>query len=151
MTAEIKQDVRARNLELAREVLVVYERGGLEGMLAEFETYFAPDFEWTPGMVALGRSTYRGRDGYARYVSELAATSVDTKMVDYELRAVGEDMVLILGRLCIVGRESGVPLENEYAMLYRAEGGLLKAGWSFLSHEEAEAKARELEAASQDA
>jgi hypothetical protein len=82
---------------------------------------------------------------------ELAATSVETKMVDYELRAVGEDMVLILGRLRIVGRESGVPLENEYAMLYRAEGGLLKAGWSFLSHEDAEAKARELEAASRDA
>ena len=89
MTPEIKQHVRARNLELAREVLVLYERGGLEGMLAEFETYFAPGFEWTPGMVALGRSTYRGRDRYARYVSELAATSVDTKMVDYELRAVG--------------------------------------------------------------
>jgi hypothetical protein len=82
---------------------------------------------------------------------ELAATSVETKMVDYELRAVGEDMVLILGRLRIVGRESGVPLENEYAMLYRAEGGLLKAGSSFLSHEDAEAKARELEAASRDA
>jgi ketosteroid isomerase-like protein len=120
-------------------------------MLAEFETYFAPDFEWTPGMVALGRSTYRGRDGYARYVSELAATSVETKMVDYEIRAVSDDKVLILGTLCIVGRESGVPLENEYAMLYRAEGGLLKAGWSFLSHEDAEAKARELEAELPDA
>ena len=96
MTAEIKQDVRARNLELARD---------------------------------LGRH----QDGGLRAPSG------------------GEDMVLILGRLCIVGRESGVPLENEYAMLYRAEGGLLKAGWSFLSHEDAEAKARELEAASQDA
>ena len=44
-----------------------------------------------------------------------------------------------------------MPLENEYAMLYRAKDGLLKAGWSFLSHEEAEAKARELAAEPPDA
>ena len=79
-------------------------------MLAEFETYFAPDW-W---------------------------------------RMVGSSTSV--GRIRIVGRETrGAGSKTSTRCSTAPRGGLLKAGWSFLSHEDAEAKARELEAASRDA
>jgi SnoaL-like domain len=108
--------------------------------------FFHPDFEWRPRMVGFGKETYVGRDGFGQYVEDMEATVDEVDLAVADIRAIGEDHVLLTGRLRMIGKGSGVPLDIEWALLYRIEGGLAKSGAAFNSHAEAEEAASRAEA-----
>ena len=131
-------DVQRRNVELVKRALEVSEREGFAGLAAQFDAFFHPDFEWTPRMVGFGERTYRGREGFQEYVDDVTETVGAVSFTGSDVRAVGNDQVLALGRVRMVGRESGLPLEDEYAILYRLDVGRMVSARAFLSHAEAE-------------
>lgn len=142
MTAKELGDAQRRNVELVKRMLEVGERGGLAGLAEQFESFFHPDVEWTPRMVGFGETTYRGREGFREYVDDVAETVGEMEFTPSEVRTVGDDRVLALGRVRIVGRESGLPLEDEYAFLYRVEADRVVSARAFLSHAQADEAAR---------
>ena len=131
-------DVQRQNLELVGRMLEVGDREGAEGLLPEFEAFFDPDVEWVPQLVGFGERTYRGREGYEQYVRDVRETVGEVGFSGGEVRAVGDKTVLALGRVRAVGRESGLPLEDEYAIVYRLRGGRIVSARAFLSHADGE-------------
>jgi ketosteroid isomerase-like protein len=144
MTEELTP-AQGQNLDLVRRMLEVGENEGLDGLVARFDEFFDPDVEWVPRMVGFGERTYRGRQGFEEYVRDVGETVGEMGFSPGEVRAVDDDRVLALGRVHAVGRESGLPLEDEYAFLYRLEEGRIVSAHAFLSHAEGEeAAARRL-------
>jgi hypothetical protein len=88
-------------------------------------------------MVGFGKETYVGKDGWGQFVDDMEATW-EIDLTFGEIRAVGDDHVLFAGRLRLIGKGSGVPLDSEWAILYRLQAGLLQSGTAFDSHAEAE-------------
>jgi ketosteroid isomerase-like protein len=135
VTADAMTEVQRHNVELVRAAVDI---GNLRGVYERFDEFFHPDYEWRPRMVGFGRETYIGRDGFRQYVEDMEATVDEVDLAVADIRPVGDDQVLVLGRLHMVGKGSGVPMDIEWALLYRAEGGLAKSGVAFDSHAEAE-------------
>jgi SnoaL-like domain len=136
-------DVQRRNVELVRRAV---EAGGIRGVHERFDEFCHPDFEWRPRMVGFGKETYVGRDGFGQYVDDMEATVDEVDLAVGDIRSIGADQVLLTGRLRMVGKGSGVPMDIEWALLYRIEGGLAKSGTAFDSHAEAEEAASRAEA-----
>jgi ketosteroid isomerase-like protein len=132
------KDLQRQNVELVKRALEASEREGFAGLAAQFDSFFHPEFEWTPRMVGFGERTYRGREGFDGYVHDVAETVGEVSFSASDVHAVGDDGVLALGRVRLVGRESGLPLEDEYGILYLLEGGRMVSARAFLSHAEAE-------------
>ena len=140
--AEELTPAQRQNLDLVGRLLELGDREGPAGLLPEFDAFFDPEVEWVPQMVGFGERTYRGREGYSEYVRDLGDTVGQVGFSGAEVRAVGDDTVLALGRLRLVGRESGLPLEDEHAIVYRLRGGRIFSARAFLSRAEGEEAAR---------
>ena len=134
-------EVQERNVELLRSGTELGRREGLRGLYERYDDFYHPDFEWRPRMIGFGKDTYVGRDGFRQYVEDMEATFDEVQLTTEEIRGIGDDQALFLGRARFVGRGSGVPLESEWAILYRMEDGLARSGIAFDSHSEAEAAA----------
>lgn len=133
-------DVQRRNVELVQRAYELVDTGGTGGLRRVHERYdefCQPDFQWRPRMVGFGKERYLGRDGWGQFVDDMEATW-EVEMTLAEIRAVEDDHVLFVGRLRLVGKGSGVPLDSEWAILYRLQAGLLQSGTAFNSHAEAE-------------
>ena len=150
MTPEALSEVQRRNVAIAKRVSELNERGGVEAVESAFDEFFHPDFEWMPGLAGLGAEVYRGRDGFREFIADMNTIATDSPVTVAEIRAVGETHILTLGRLYFVGKGSDLTLDSEYGVVYRVEDGRARSGCSFLSHAEAEAEARSLEAESRD-
>ncbi|HEX2435164.1 MAG TPA: nuclear transport factor 2 family protein [Solirubrobacterales bacterium] len=131
-------DVQRQNLELVGRMLEVGERAGLAGLAAEFNAFFDRDVEWVPRLVGFGERAFRGKEGFQQYIAEVTETVGELSFSGSEVRAVGDDRVLALGRVHVVGRKSGLPFEDEYAFLYRVEADRVVSAQAFLSHAQAE-------------
>jgi len=139
-------DVQRRNVELVQRVSEVGDTEGLRRIGERFDEFCQPDFEWRPRMVGFGKEAYVGSDGFRQYVDDMEATIGEVDLTLAEIREVGDDHVLLVGRLRLVGKGSGVPLDSEWAILYRVAGGLLQSGTAFNSHAEAEEAAANAQA-----
>ena len=132
-----------RNLEIARSLVELHERGGPWAVLEHFDEFFHPDFEWRPAVVAMGERTFVGREGFKRWQEDMDTIAAEAKQIVSELRALDDRIVLVLGRMAIVGRESGAPFESDYGSVYEMEDGRGVRGRAFLSHEDARSAALE--------
>jgi ketosteroid isomerase-like protein len=134
-------EVQQRNLELIRSHLDTIAREGFEGVMRRFDAVWHPDATWTPAIVGLGRRGYQGEQGMREYWDDVSTTWSQVEVVGEEMDAVGEDTVLVLGRLRVRGGESGVPVEEPYGVVYRIESGRVRSAQGFTSHKEARAAA----------
>jgi ketosteroid isomerase-like protein len=134
-------EAQEKNVEFLRRYLSRLNDGGLPAIANETETYIHPEIEWTPGLMSLGKQTYRGRAEFRAYIDEAAergGTGGNRGFLNLdEIRAVGEDRVLALGWVHHVGAD-GDTLDNDYALLVRIEDGSIRWMQSFLSRDEAE-------------
>jgi ketosteroid isomerase-like protein len=132
-------DLQRHNVDLVRSSV---RAGNPRAVYERFDEVCHPDFEWHPRMVGFGKETYVGKDGFRQYVEDMEATMDEVDLAVTEVRAVGDHQVLLVGRLRMLGKGSGVPLDTEWALLYRIESGLARSGVAFDSHAEAEEAAR---------
>lgn len=120
-----------QNIKLVREMYDAYLSGDNERSLSYFHPDVKVDFTVRPD-AAEGR----GRDELARIVGSWVASWDDYHEEIIEIRAVGEEVVLIAiqrGR----GRGSGVEVETRYASRYEIEGGQITSITSYVDIDEA--------------
>jgi SnoaL-like domain len=126
-----------QNVEWARQVAGAWTGRYTEAVEALLRTRLAPDFELHP--LYLGQS-YRGLEGMRQLWADIFETWTDYRLEIGEIVDLGEH-VLVLARILGRGVGSGVPIDQEVAVLWYFEGE--KAVWakSFLSKREALAAA----------
>jgi ketosteroid isomerase-like protein len=124
--------------ELLREGYAALARGDMETFKALARERLAPDFEFHH--VWDGR-VFRGFDGTMEWIADTRETWDDYTQEVAEIVEVGDAVVVVLS-LSARGGESGVPVAQELAVVWRFEDGMATEARSFTSREEALAAAR---------
>jgi ketosteroid isomerase-like protein len=115
----------ASGVELAREALSAFQRGGVDEMAG----YFHPEFEGVvPPELSAEPDTYRGRDGLRRYFRlwEEQFSDLDLSVDDV---IDNGDSVVVVARFSGRGRGSGVPVELPAVTRLTVRDGLI-ATWT---------------------
>ena len=116
------------NVEIARRAYAAFNRGDLEGMVADF----APEFEYVPTGVLPGTlpHSYRGPEGWKEYVSLLESEFYDSQVEVRELVEAG-DRVLASLTLRGRGKQSGLEASMDLWQLWSIRSGKLVHGRGF--------------------
>jgi ketosteroid isomerase-like protein len=143
VSGKLTAEAREQNLAVGRSLLEAYEQQGPWGVYERYDEFFHPDFSWTPAVSQLGEQVYVGREGMRQWIKDMEAVATEFRQTEIEVRAVGDRHLLGLGRMHLVGKESGAPFESEYGSVYEVEDGRAVSGSAYLSHAEAERRATE--------
>jgi hypothetical protein len=98
------------NIELFRRAIDAYNRRDLKAFLEEFD----PEAEWralTGVMFGREATVYRGHEDIRKFVREVDEAFAEAQIEYLEARDLGE-RVVVIGRLRIRGRASGVETES---------------------------------------
>jgi ketosteroid isomerase-like protein len=127
------------NVEIVRAAYEAMGRGDFDLAAGVWD----PDGEWVPAMAGITEGRlYRGPAGVRRYFDELLETFPELRIEDLELSEHG-DRVLVLYRLRVRGRASGVPIDQPAGAVYELRGDRVVRGRSYLTREEALAAVQE--------
>lgn len=121
-----------QNLELARRVFEAFATRDLDGLVAVSD----PDVEFLPVTANLttGGMPYRGHEGIARYLDDVARVWPELRLFPDELRDLG-DTVVVLGR--VVARGGGMILDRPTGWVFKMHGGRIVGIRVYGSQEEA--------------
>ena len=125
------------NVEAVRRGLDAYQRDDFDSWLATID----PSIEWQA--VAIDRvaegaeGVYRGHEGMRRLWHFLRVEFDVTWVETQELRDVGDDRVVWLGRFRIRGPSSGIVFESPVGYIFTIRDGKTVRAIDYLSHEEA--------------
>ena len=115
--------------------MMAAHNAGPEALLARYDEFFDPECEWIPAIVgSLERTAYRGRDGFRRWYAERDDALDQTSVEITSCAAVGEDLVLLLGRSRARGRTSGAELNEEVGIVLRLREGRIVRDEAYNSH-----------------
>jgi ketosteroid isomerase-like protein len=107
----------------ARQAIEAYNRRDLEAVVIGYN----PDFEWVPdpNWVAAGlmEPSYRGLEGYRRYVAGTAEVFGGDVVVEPTEVIDSGDRIVLLARVPMRAQTSGVALTEEWALILRVEDG----------------------------
>ena len=130
-------------IDAVRRTWDAVERGDMEGLRALAAQAVHPDCEWTPLLAGVDGRTYRGPEGMVAFFTEwLDAFSPRYEKREYE--QLSDDVVLATCLLWIEGRETGVGIDREIAVVAQFEDGLLRRGQAYDTRAEAVEGAKEL-------
>ena len=123
-TWRLPQRSRLRRALIRRMVALGWEamnRVDLEFGLALYHEDVESIFD--PRAVTLGMANTRGRDARRRVLTEFYAETRETHFQPDELIDLGDDRLLVTGRMKGTGRSSGAPFETEWANLWTISEG----------------------------
>ena len=107
------------NVESVKRAIDAFNRREFD-RYAEFTT---PDFEWfTPGAMAVGRGSFRGREGIEAYAKDIREAWDEYRAVPEEFHDLG-DRVVVLGRMQGRGAGSGVQVDSPVGAIYDIRDG----------------------------
>jgi ketosteroid isomerase-like protein len=75
-----------------------------------------PDFELISPITSVSGEAFRGREGAERWMADIADQFEEFRLVPDDVRASGKQ-VLVLGRIHLRGRASGLEMNQEAAWL----------------------------------
>jgi ketosteroid isomerase-like protein len=114
------------NVEEFRRGLKAFNRTVTDGDAEDFFESLDEEVEWVPITAFLDGATYRGKDGVREWMDELRRDWEIYELTWEEVRDLGDDRVLAIGRWHAQGRRSGVELRlQEAAWLVRYRNGKL--------------------------
>ncbi len=120
-------------VEVARRATDAYNDRDVDGLFAELAT---PDFEWWPALTAAYEGgCYQGREGVERFIADTGETWEELQSVPEEFRDLG-DRVLLLGRLRVRGKASGVPVDQPFAGIFEFRGDRIWRYRAYFNHAE---------------
>ena len=125
-------------IEHLSAVVDAIRRGDRDDFRRRAERIMHPDCEWEPLITAVEGRDYRGPDGVAAFFEDFVGT-FEVSSLDHELRAAGDGTVLMLATMRVRGRESGIEVPRELAVIFEFEGDLVRHARAYESHREAEA------------
>jgi ketosteroid isomerase-like protein len=108
-----------RDLETIRAGLAALNQRDLDGMLSAL----AEDVELVPLRAVLEGTVYRGHAGLRRWLEDMSEDWIDFQIVQHEVRDLGADRVLVLGRFHARGRSSGVQVDEPAAWICQMAAG----------------------------
>ena len=139
MTATATQQA---NLAVARDIADTYRAGRVEALVARYDELYADDLVWSSAIVGgVDGATWHGREGLEAYGRELFESFESMEIDGFRHEAVRDDVVLSLGRLRVLGRDSRVELSSELGFVWRLRDGLIVSGHSLMSHDAAREEA----------
>jgi ketosteroid isomerase-like protein len=129
---------RFRRMLVRRAVVLGWEAMNRE----DFEfglALYDPDVEsiYDPGMVTLGFGNTRGREERRRMLNEAYGEAFKFRFHPDELIYIGNDRMLVIGRMKGTGLISGAPGESEWANLWTVSDGLVVRDQVITSRREA--------------
>lgn len=120
------------NVEIVKRSVDAVNRRDLDAYAA----LITPDFELIPAMTGFTGVSFRGREGFGRYLEELGDTWEEFRVVAEAFRDL-DAMVLVFMRLEARGKGSGVPVTGRQAFICDFRGGKISRVRSYLDHGEA--------------
>jgi ketosteroid isomerase-like protein len=124
------------NVEIGKRAIEAFARQDLRA----YDDLYAPDLQWFPaGPLALqgeGYAGYRGREGLETYLGDRRVIWEEIRIVEPEFRDLG-DCVLMLGRLQVKVRSSGVTLDSPNGVIFDFRDGKISRMRAYLDHDEA--------------
>jgi ketosteroid isomerase-like protein len=129
--------VSESNLEVVRRMFAAFADRDLGAMLPELD----PDVVFLPVTANLttGGVPYRGHDGMAQYLADVAGVWPELRLFPEDMRELG-DVVVVLGR--VLARGGGMILDRPTGWLFTLRDRKIVRGDVYGSHEEALAAAR---------
>ena len=129
---------RLRQALLRRVVVLGWDamnRVDLEFGLALYHEDVESIFD--PRAVSLGLANSRGREARRRTLSEVYGETGEMRFEPDELIDLGDDRLLVTGRMTGTGRQSGAPFELDWANLWTIDDGLVVRDQQFGDRAEA--------------
>jgi ketosteroid isomerase-like protein len=132
--------VSESNVDLVRRMFGAFARRDLDAMVATM----CDDIEFLPVTANLttGGVPYRGHDGMARYLDDVARVWPELRIFPDDIRGEGGAVVVVLGR--VIARGGGMILDSPTGWVFTMRGGKLASGRVYASHAEALAAASAL-------
>jgi ketosteroid isomerase-like protein len=122
-----------QNVEFLRRGYEALERGDLDTFKALSRDRLGPEFEFHH--VWDGR-VFKGYEGTMEWLSDTRETWKDYKQEVEEILDLGEHVVVVLG-ISAEGAGSGVPVAQEFAVVWTFDGDTVVRARSFTSRAEA--------------
>ena len=114
------------NVEVVRRVFensqTAYKQGHFQESLSVETGLLDPDFELVPA-AELTTEHYRGYDGWERFMQTWTESFEQWSFELEQLVDAGHDRVVAIARQRGIGKESGVPVDLEFGMLYELNAG----------------------------
>src|SRR6266852_6967271 len=120
------------NVDVVRRCLEAWQRDDFDAWLATID----PTIEWQPVLERLvegAESAYRGHEGMRRFWHFYRTELEDFEVEAHELRDVGDDRVVLLGRFGWRGAASGVNVESPVGMVITVRDGKMVQSIDYLS------------------
>ena len=121
------------NVEVSKRALETFARRDL----GAYDDLFTSDLEWFPaGPLALqgeAYAGYRGREGLETFGRDSHIMWEEIRSVEQEFRDLG-DCVVMLGRLQVRVRSSGVALDSPSGIIFDFRDGKISRMRAYLDH-----------------
>jgi ketosteroid isomerase-like protein len=128
------------NIDLVSRMFEAFARRDLEAMVATMSA----DIEFLPvtANITTGGVPYRGHDGIARYLVDVAGVWPELRVFPDDMREVDGGVLVALGR--VIARGGGMILDRPTGWVFTIRDGKIARGHVYASHEEALAAAAAL-------
>jgi ketosteroid isomerase-like protein len=120
------------NVEVATRAIEAFNSREVDA----FAALTTADFEWSPSMVAIEGTIFRGREGIRSYFRTLNFAWEKFHIHRDRFREA-EGILVMLGRLEGRGMGSGVPVDSSLGMVFDFRDGMISRIRGFLDHTEA--------------
>jgi ketosteroid isomerase-like protein len=104
---------------------------------ATWESHHHPDFEWSDPPEFPGGGTHRGVGAIRRFLDEVLETADEWQVEIDTIESTGNDRVLMRGRSVLVGRASGMAMEDPLFQVFELKDGRVSRVQTFRSSDEA--------------
>jgi uncharacterized protein len=121
------------NVELVRRAFEAFDRGDMEGVVADFGPYF--EYVAT-GAIPGVRGVYRGAGGYRRFLEAFVGEFDDVHVKTLDFNEAG-DQVLVSVTIRGSGRRSRAETSWSFWLLWQVREGKVVRGQGFTSRDEA--------------
>ncbi len=126
------------NVEIAQRLFEEFQAGLVRG---DPGAWFDPeavadDFEWIVPTPLDGRSVWRGREGFVKFMRTWTEQFEDWSMRVERWIDAGEDRVVALTCQSATGKGSGVPVELNLGQVWEFEAGRVARVRAYFTHAE---------------
>ena len=114
------------------------ERGDLDRFVEIVSTQVGADCEFRSAIGSVvGGGTYKGVEGVRTWFADFLATTSERHWRDRRYETYGDDIIVMLADLELIGAASGVAVEDETGAVFKYENGRCVRIDSFMSKDEA--------------